>query len=188
MLGSGCVFGAFIGYLATAQQIFQEQYALGRLFPVFFGLFASAIGVASFVNGQLVLRFGMRRLSRLALLSNCFLCLFALLGTWALAGHPPLFALVGFLLLCFFCNGLLFGNFSARSMEPMGHIAGVAAAITGSVSGIIALLLGTAFGRAYNGTVLPLVAGFTISTLLALVTTELAERSTSAREPKAIDA
>ncbi len=176
MLASGFVFGAFIGYLSMSQQVFQEQYGLGKLFPVFFGLLASAIGLASFVNGKLVMRFGMRRLSRTALLCNCVLCASALLATWAFNGHPPLGAFVGFMLLCFFCNGLLFGNYSARAMDPMGHIAGVAAAVTGSVSGLVALALGTLFGRAYDGTVLPLVAGFGASALLALVTTELAER------------
>ncbi len=180
-LASGFVFGGFISYLSMSQQVFQEQYGLGSKFPVFFGLLASAIGVASFANGKLVMRFGMRRLSRAALLFDCLLCVCALLGSWALGGHPPLFAFVGFMLVCFFSNGLLFGNFSARAMEPVGHIAGVASAVIGSVSGMLALALGTLFGRAYDGTVLPLLAGFTASALLALAATEFAERGTLAR-------
>ena len=187
MLGSGFVFGGFIGYLSMSQQVFQEQYGLGTLFPVFFGLLASAIGLSSFVNGKLVMRFGMRRLSRLALVFNCTLCICALLGSMAFAGHPPLLAFVCYMLLCFFCNGLLFGNFSARGMEPMGHIAGVAAAVNGSVSGLVALGLGTLFGRAYDGTVLPVVAGFTTSAVLALAATELAERAAPSRAGTALE-
>ena len=186
-LGSGFVFGGFISYLSMSQQIFQEQYGLGAKFPLFFGLLASAIGVASFTNGKLVMRFGMRRLSRSALLFNCALCVCALLGSFALGGHPPLFAFVGFMLVCFFCNGLLFGNFSARAMEPVGHIAGVASAVIGSVSGMLALALGTLFGRAYDGTVLPLVAGFTTAALLALVSTEFAERGATRRSESALN-
>ena len=182
-LGSGFVFGGFISYLSMSQQVFQEQYGLGAKFPLFFGLLASAIGVASFVNAKLVMRFGIRRLSRTALICDCVLCVCALLGSWACAGHPPLFAFVGFMMVCFFCNGLLFGNFSARAMEPVGHIAGVASAMIGSVSGMIGLALGTFFGRAYDGTVLPLVAGFTAAGLLALGATEIAERSVSRRVP-----
>jgi DHA1 family bicyclomycin/chloramphenicol resistance-like MFS transporter len=175
------VFGGFISYLSMSQQVFQEQYGLGTKFPLFFGLLASAIGFASFVNGKLVMRFGMRRLSRTALLCDCVLCVCALLGTLAFAGHPPLLAFVAFMLVCFFCNGLLFGNFSARSMEPVGHIAGVASAVIGSLSGLIGLAFGTFFGRAYDGTVLPLVAGFTLTGLLALTATEIAERAMPAR-------
>lgn len=175
-LASGFVFGGFISYLSMSQQVFQEQYGLGRKFPLFFGLLASSIGVASFLNGKLVMRFGMRRLARTALFADCVLCGVALIGTVASAGHPPLFAFVAFMMVCFFCNGLLFGNFSARAMEPVGHIAGVASAVIGSVSGTIGLAFGTLFGRAYDGTVLPLVAGFTTAGLLALTVTEFAER------------
>jgi DHA1 family bicyclomycin/chloramphenicol resistance-like MFS transporter len=91
-LGRGFVFGGFISYLSMSQQVFQEQYRLGSRFPVFFGLLASAIGLASFVNGKLVMRFGMRRLSRRALWANCILCVCASLATRALGGHPPLSA------------------------------------------------------------------------------------------------
>jgi MFS transporter, DHA1 family, multidrug resistance protein len=66
-------------------------------------------------------------------------------------------------------------------MEPMGHIAGVAAAVTGSVSTFVALAIGTPFGRAYDGTVLPLIAGYLTCGVLALALTTWAERATKAR-------
>jgi DHA1 family bicyclomycin/chloramphenicol resistance-like MFS transporter len=176
MLATGAIFGAFISYLATAQQIFQEQYGLGELFPAIFGLLASSIGVASFVNAKLVMRYGMRRLSRSALLGSAGLSTTVFVVTWLRDGHLPLAVLMAYLLVCFFFNGVLFGNFNARAMEPMGHIAGVAAAVTGSVGGLVALLIGTPFGRAYDGTVLPLVGGFMTCALLALALTEWAER------------
>jgi DHA1 family bicyclomycin/chloramphenicol resistance-like MFS transporter len=180
MIATGVVFGAFINYLSTAQQIFQEQYEVGTLFPVYFGLLASGIGVASFVNGRLVMRFGMRQLSRVALLGASSLSVVALVAAWAWGGHPPLFALMVYLIPCFFFNGVLFGNFNARAMEPMGHIAGVAAAVTGSVSTLVALALGTPFGRAYDGTVLPLIGGYLTSGLLGLALTTWAERKNAA--------
>ena len=61
-------------------------------------------------------------------------------------------------------------------MEPMGHIAGVAAAVIGAVSTLVSLSAGTPIGRAYDGTVIPLVAGFTLLGLCALAATERAER------------
>ena len=36
----GCIFGSLIGYLNSAQQIFQELYATGHLFTLYFGLLA----------------------------------------------------------------------------------------------------------------------------------------------------
>jgi MFS transporter, DHA1 family, multidrug resistance protein len=182
MMATGIIFAAFISYLSTAQQIFQEQYRVGALFPVFFGMLASSIGVASFVNGRLVMRLGMQRLSRLALLCGCALSTIGFVGAWLWHGHPPLAALMGYLLSCFFFNGILFGNFTARAMEPMGRIAGVAAAVIGSVSTMVALAIGTPFGRAYDGTVLPLIAGFMTCGLLALAITTWAENLTARAE------
>jgi MFS transporter, DHA1 family, multidrug resistance protein len=187
MLATGIIFAAFISYLSTVQQIFQEQYQLGGLFPVFFGVLASTIGVASFVNGRLVMRWGMQRLSRIALLCACALSIIAFVGAWLCDGNPPFAAFMGYLLACFFFNGILFGNFSARAMEPMGHIAGVAAAITGSVSSLVALALGTPFGRAYDGTVLPLIAGFLTCGLLALAVTTWAENRTARAAQSALE-
>lgn len=183
MLAIGAAFSGFISYLATAQQVFQEQYGLGQLFPVFFGVLASAIGFASFVNGKLVMRFGMRRLSRAALLCNCALSSAAFGVTWLWRGHLPLTALMAYLLVCFFCNGIVFGNFNARAMEPVGHIAGVAAAVTASVSTLLALLIGTPFGHAYDGTLLPLVGGYLTAAVLAFGLTEWAERGAPTGPP-----
>jgi MFS transporter, DHA1 family, multidrug resistance protein len=174
-LATGCVFGAFISYLTTSQQVFQEQYGVGKLFPLFFGTLAAALGLASFTNAKLVMRFGMQRLARLAGGFECVLATLLWLVAAGYGGHPPLWIFMTCMLICFFCNGILFGNYNARALEPMGRIAGVAAAITGSLSGLLALAFGTPLGRAYDGTVLPVLGGFVLASIGALVLTEGAE-------------
>jgi DHA1 family bicyclomycin/chloramphenicol resistance-like MFS transporter len=180
-LATGFVFGAFISYLGTSQQIFQEQYGTGKLFSVFFGILAAGIGLASIVNAKLVMRFGMRNLSKWALRAACLLSLSFLAVAYLLGGHPPLWAFVAYMTTLFFFNGLLFGNYNALAMEPMGHIAGVAAAVVGSVSSLVAVSAGTPIGRLYDGTVIPLVAGFACMGLAALLSTEWAERGRAVR-------
>jgi MFS transporter, DHA1 family, multidrug resistance protein len=175
-LATGFVFGAFISYLTTSQQLFQEQYGVGKLFPLYFGTLAAALGFASFANSKLVMRFGMQRLARLAGGFECVLATLLWLVSAAFGGHPPLYVFMACMLICFFCNGILFGNYNARALEPMGRIAGVAAAITGSLSGLIALGFGTPLGRAYDGTVLPVLGGFVLASVSALAVTEGAER------------
>jgi DHA1 family bicyclomycin/chloramphenicol resistance-like MFS transporter len=75
---------------------------------------------------------------------------------------------MGYLTAVFFCFGLLFGNFNALAMEPLGHIAGVGAAVVGSLTTFLSFLLGTFIGRLYDGSVLPLVAGFAALGLAAI--------------------
>lgn len=165
---AGLIGGAHLGYLNSAQQIFQEQYDLRELFPLYFAVIAFSIGLASFVNAQLVMRFGMRSLVRWSLL-GIFGLSGALLGVMLVAaGQPPLWLLMAYLMLVFFCIGILFGNMNSLAMEPLGHVAGTGAAVVGSLSTLIAVLLGTMIGRSYNGTVVPLIAGLGILAVLSI--------------------
>lgn len=174
-VASGLIFGAFVAYLATSQQIFQEQYGLGKLFPLAFGAIAASIGVSSLVNARLVMRFSMRGLARAAMTTACALSLAMLAIALPHQGHAPLWLLMPYMLGVFFCSGLVFGNLSALAMAPMGHIAGLAAAVTGSLSSLISVAAGTPVGRTYDGTIVPLVAGFGALYLLALIAATVAE-------------
>jgi DHA1 family bicyclomycin/chloramphenicol resistance-like MFS transporter len=174
-VAGGFIFGAFLGYLTSAQQILQQQYALDARFPLYFAVLAIAIGGASFANAQLVMRFGMHALANWSLRSILVLAVAyaAVAGTWS--GHPPLWSLMAFLMAEFFGIGLLFGNLNALAMQPLGHIAGTGAAIVGATSMLISLAFGTWIGQSYNGTVLPLVLGFAVLSACAILTTWWAE-------------
>ncbi len=167
-IAAGIVFGAFLGYLNSAQLIFQEQYGVGEAFPLYFGGLALVLGAASVVNAKLVERVGIRKMSARALLAlSVVSASFSVVAT-LLDGAPDLWLFMLFLSAAFFCVGMLFGNFNALAMEPLGHIAGTAAAVIASLSTFISLGLGLAIGRAFDGTVLPLVYGFLALSIGAL--------------------
>ena len=169
-VSAGLVSGAFIGYLNSSQQIFQEQYALGELFPLFFGVIAFSIGLASLLNTRLVMRFGMRFLVQQSLVLIVVLSILALGVALLATGQPPLWFLMAYIMMTFFCVGILFGNQNSLAMEPLGHLAGIGAAVVGSLSTLISMPLGTIIGQSYNGTVFPLVIGLgTLSGLSILV-------------------
>jgi DHA1 family bicyclomycin/chloramphenicol resistance-like MFS transporter len=181
---AGLIFGAFVGYLSSAPQIFLHQYHTGGgRFALYFGLLAACIGAAMLVNSRLVLVWGMQLLCRTALIAACVASLVFFAFAWALAGDPPLWTLMAYLAVAFFCNGILFGNFNAMALEPLGHIAGVASAVVGSLTTFLSLALGTLIGRGFDGTVLPLVGGFAGLGLAALVTMRWAETGSRGRPP-----
>ncbi len=161
-IAAGLVFGAFIGYLSSAQQIFQVQYGLGERFPLFFGSLALAIGGASYFNSRLVIRYGMRALSWRALQVLSGVSAVFYLITFVSDGWLPLWALMLWGALSFFCIGILFANFNALAMEPLGHIAGTAAAVIGSLTSFVSLAFGVYIGQIYSGTALPLIGGFAV--------------------------
>ncbi|EPZ49671.1 drug resistance transporter, Bcr/CflA family [Bacteriovorax sp. BAL6_X] len=167
-LASGLVFGAFIGYLNTSQQILQIKYGLGEDFPLAFGVLASFIGLSSFLNSRLVEEFGMKKLCRLALTTISLIAITFNIILIFTGGLPPFFLFYGFLLLSLFSFGLLFGNFIALALEPMGHIAGTANSVVSSVQIIISATIGGLIGQMYSGDVTPIALGFLICSTLSL--------------------
>lgn len=175
-IAAGLVFGAFLGYINSAAQIFQGMYGVGRLFPVYFGGLALAIGGATYLNARLVMRYGMQRLAALAVgVIGGSSALFLVIA-YATGGHPPLWALMIDLGIVFFCFGMAFGNFNALAMEPLGHIAGVGSAVVGTIMSLMSLVLGTLIGQVYDGTVLPLIGGFAVLGLGSLAIMRWTER------------
>jgi len=185
----GFIFAAFISYLGTSQQIFAEQYAQGKLFAVWFGGFAVAIALAMIFNGRMVMRYGMRMLSKWAVRGCMALSAVFLVMSLFYVGQPPLWIFGTYMFCTFFCCGILFGNYNAMAMEQVGHIAGMAAAISGMLSSLVALGIGGWIGQHYDGTVLPLVYGYLAMSVAAFVTSEYAEYAKKKRvkNPRLVD-
>ncbi|MEM7610573.1 MAG: multidrug effflux MFS transporter [Pseudomonadota bacterium] len=161
-VAGGLVSGAFVGFLGTAQQIFQQQYGLAERFPHFFALLALSVGTSTLINGRIVVRFGMRPLAKLAsvLLTVCACALLAANIVWQ--GQPPLAVTMLGLMSVFLFIGFLFGNLNALAMEPLGHIAGTAASAIGAATTLISAILGTLVGAMYDGTTLAMAASFVL--------------------------
>lgn len=176
-ISMGFIFGAFLSYLGASRQIFQDALNVGDMFAIYFGVAALALGAASLLNSMLVMRLGMRLLTHwalvaLVLLSGAFFAVFQ-----SLDGQPSVSLFMTWQLAAFFCVGILFGNLNALAMEPLGHIAGLGAALIGSISTFISLPFGWLIGQMYDGTVLPLVGGFFSLGLAALIAARWTERA-----------
>ena len=175
-LTAGMVFGSMMLYLSTAQSIFQDLYQTGRLFPWYFALLSLGAGVAGLVNGKLVVRLGMQRLTRAALIAMVLISMVLLIVTRWHQGVPPLGIFLGLGVAMFFCKGLIFGNINALAMEHLGAMAGIGASIIASVSSLVAIGLSYGVGRFYSDSLYPLGCGFLISASVALCLVEYAAR------------
>ncbi|MDX1271691.1 multidrug effflux MFS transporter [Bizionia paragorgiae] len=164
---SGFITGAFMVYLSASQHIFQNQYGLIEEFPYIFAGLASGIGASTLLNGTLVMRLGMRRLSFLALIVFTLNAFVYSLLFWSTA-NPSLVILLSFMGIQFATIGFIFGNIRAIAMEPIGHIAGIGAAITGFLATLLAVPIATVIGYYVDKTALPLFIGFTLFGLLSL--------------------
>ena len=172
---SGLVTGAFLVYLSSAQHIFEDQYGLRDAFPYLFAALAISIGTSTFTNGTMVVRFGMRKLALAATIGFSIIAL-AYVILFSNTGNPSVGVLVAFLFFQFFCLGFMWGNFRSIAMEPIGHIAGIGAAINGFISTMISVPIASWIGSYLEDTALPLFVGLAICGFLSVSIMFLAQR------------
>jgi len=158
---SALITGSFMVYLSGSQQVFQLQYGLVDEFPYIFASLALTVGAATFINGQLVMKLGMKKLLQWALLGFAIVsCLYVIV--FYTSENPSVWILLSFFGMQFFFLGFIFGNLRALMMQPIGHIAGIGAAITGFVATLFSVPLGVYIGSFINTTALPMFIGFAL--------------------------
>ncbi|EMC7872188.1 multidrug effflux MFS transporter [Acinetobacter baumannii] len=171
LLCAGFCFGGFIGYLGTSQQIFMQQFGkTGQEFSAYFAVLAGVMGIASFTNSKIVMKFGMRPICIYGFLGLCLISL-TFLGIQLIGVTVAFWMFMLYACILFLLFGTLFGNLNAIAMEPMGHVAGMASAIIGAASSVLSLILASIIGQLYNGTLIPMTCGFVILCGLAFMMT-----------------
>lgn len=167
------VYAAMFIWLSEVALIFAEFFGRASEFPRWFALVALLSAPSSLLNARLVMRLGMRRMIGIAITGQMVLSVVAIgvfLGTYgATASGVWGFAFfILYMLAQFFATGFLIGNLNALALEPMGHVAGMAASVMGGVSTIAAALVAIPMSYVHNGTPLPLaVAALIASSLCA---------------------
>ncbi|WP_443640290.1 multidrug effflux MFS transporter [Candidatus Njordibacter sp. Uisw_039] len=166
---AGLGFGAFLGYLSSSQQIFQQLYGVGDAFPIYFSVLVTPTIVASLLNAKLVLRFGMYPLVQMSNVITGTACLAFYIYAQSLAAGPSLGQFMALCSIIFFGVGFQFGNVNALAMEPLGKLAGMGASVVGSSSTLVAVPIGMWVGMSYDGSVLPLAFGFAVASWTAFM-------------------
>ncbi len=166
-LGFTCIFA----YLVSAQQVYVTWLGAGHDFPLYFAIVAIFSGTASFLNAALVLRLGMWALSTFGYLAICMLSicclLLVLLGNFSDAWLLWIFIIWSSSM--FFLLGLCLANLHALALEPMGHIAGMAASIIGAVSTLTCVVFAIPIGQMFDGTGTPLIVSIAICSGVAFL-------------------
>ena len=163
------VMGMLFTTLSLTQPVFDETFGRGETFHFWFAGVALISATGSLLNARIVIRFGMRRVAAGTLLGQG--CLSAVMIAWALFGSwdaPGAFALFFIWTTgVFFSIGLTLGNLNALAMEPLGHLAGMAASIIGSISTVAAVAIAVPVGLAFNGTPVPGAVGAVVCCVVA---------------------
>lgn len=163
-LAMACLFSV----LSSTQQAFDQTFAQGDVFHLWFALIAVFAATSSAVNARVVVRLGMRKVVRAALTMQVGMALiFILLGQLALPQGSYLAAYVIWTTSVFFMVGLTLGNLNAIALEPMGHIAGLTASVVGAVATVGSVALAVPLGLQFDGTPVPIAIGIAAMALVA---------------------
>ena len=157
-------FACLFATLSSTQPIFDVTFGRAESFPAYFAAIALLAGSASFINARLVGKLGMRRL---VLVTFACQILFSGLSTFlhGLGALPEALAFPAYFLWTvgvFFMAGMTLGNLNALALEPVGHIAGMAASVIGSIATVASVLLAVPVGLMFEGTPVPLMAAVTL--------------------------
>lgn len=172
------VFGMLFGMISSIQPIMDVHFGKAASFPYWFALIAVIAGSAGFLNASLVMQLGMRVLVTATFAVQTLAALLAALAFWLI----PLSLETEFLIFMvwttsvFFQTGLTVGNLNALAMEPLGHMAGLAASVISALATIVGAAIAIPLGMAFDGTALPLAAGFTVLALAGVLLMRLAAR------------
>ncbi|WP_169052278.1 multidrug effflux MFS transporter [Tabrizicola sp. YIM 78059] len=162
--------GALFATLSSIQPIFETVHGRADSFPLWFAVIAVASMSGSLLNSRIVMTLGMRRVVRGTYAAQIGLTLvtLGLLGTGLVTGNTAFVVHLVWCIGLFAMMGLTMGNLNALAMEPVGHIAGLAASVILSLATVGSVLLAIPVGLAFDGTVMPLLWGVAVLIGLAL--------------------
>ena len=160
--------GMLFATLSSMEGIFSDLFGRGASFPLWFGVIAMASMIGSILNARLVVRLGMRRMVTVTYGALLALTL-AYLGLVAVMPEGSGFALhILWSVVLFAVMGLTLGNLNALAMEPVGHVAGMAASVTSAIATVVSVVLAVPVGLMFDGTQVPLLLGVSVYGAMAL--------------------
>lgn len=162
---------ALFATLSSIQSIFEQQFHRSASFPLWFAFIAVMAMSGSMLNSRVVMTLGMRRvvIRTYAGVLGLSLAALTLIGSNLLPNDISFAVQVIWCIGLFAMMGLTMGNLNALAMEPVGHIAGMAASVISAIATVGSVLLAIPVGLAFNGTSTPLLGGVAVLSGLALL-------------------
>ncbi len=153
-------YGSFTAFLGSIQLLFADVYDRGDQFAYYFAGMSLFMGAVIFAGSRLVKRVGADRVIVVALPLAVTLSVAVAVWSWQADGRPAFLAWFALIAAINALRTLVTPLIQAQAMEPMGELAGTAAAVIGTVSLGGGAVLATFVNRAIAGSVTPLVVSY----------------------------
>jgi DHA1 family bicyclomycin/chloramphenicol resistance-like MFS transporter len=160
-------FAMLFSALSSIQQIFDVTFDEGDHFHLWFGSIAVLAASASLLNARIVGRIGMRAIIRTTYLGLATLAVIMVALQLFGSLTVQFWGFYVFVVGCFFMAGMTMGNLNALAMEPLPHIAGLAASAIAAIGTVGAVVIAAPVGLMFNGTAVPLGCAVVVLALIA---------------------
>ncbi|HEX9947147.1 MAG TPA: multidrug effflux MFS transporter [Allosphingosinicella sp.] len=168
------MMASLMGYINSIQQIVFDIFKRPELIAATFAGVALPMAFTSWLNSRIVERVGTRRVAHAGLALFTLSALVHLAIVLTVGESLWLFiAMQGLTMACF---GLASANFGSLAMQPLGHVAGTASSVQGTIGTIGGGLLGLLVGQSFDNTLVPMVGGFAAFGAIALLILFVTER------------
>ncbi len=165
-----CSTALISSYVGLAELITDQTYNRKAQFPIIFGVVAFAMAAGGLVNANLVGRFGTMRMLSITPVAMLGITTTFALSTIAWNGKPPFLFYCGAMGLMLLVQTLIFPNANGAALQPLGHVAGLASGVIGTVSTVLGATVAIFIVQMHRGDVTVLAIGLA---LLAAVSTLL---------------
>jgi MFS transporter, DHA1 family, multidrug resistance protein len=147
---SGFVFGSATAYLSVIEQIIDDTYHRGSQFPLIFGAIAALMTASTLLNARLVGNYGLDTMLRWMPRYTFGVGTSVLAISLLTHGHPPLLLFAFLMVLMLSGQMMVMPNVNTAAMIPVGHLAGVAAGVTGTITMLLGASLGIVVASVYD--------------------------------------
>jgi DHA1 family bicyclomycin/chloramphenicol resistance-like MFS transporter len=165
----------FTMYLASSELIVSEIFGHRSWFPFVFGVTAIGFGVASLVNGKVVVRYGVRTvLNRMLMVLNLCAALLVIIAISG-SGQPSFWVFMPALGLMLSAFMFIMPNMNAEAMQPLPHIAGTVSALSGGFRMLGGSILGGLVATRIDISVTPFAVAALVFALLSWASAYVAQ-------------
>ncbi len=162
-------FGAFLSFLGSTELVFSDVYNRSGWFVPYFSAFGVVAATVALGSNRVLYKVNARQLALGAgiAFAAASVALFAV--TAASDGLPPFAAWLVLFSLANACHVGVFPTGMSLVLEPMGTMAGTAAAVLGFSTSLLGSLLASFTDRAIDGSVMPIGVAYLAYSSIALV-------------------
>lgn len=163
------IFTVLFTSISLIQPTFDLIFDKGDQFAIYFFLIGMFCATSSIVNATFVVRVGMRAIVTLTvMITTAITAVMLVLSLSGLEGPAYFWVFIIWQVSIFYQMGLTIGNLNALAMEPLGHIAGLAASVMGAIATVLGGIIATIIAQMFDGTTLVQIIGTLVVLLPAI--------------------